>query len=101
MLNSLDRFFWITLYRYWSRWKDVLVIVMPDTYRLAPRRVRPLLALAIQAHRGPATNHQRDPRTGSAPGGGNPDWGAPKIHGELLKLGFVVSERSVTQYQRE
>jgi hypothetical protein len=25
----------------------------------------------------------------------NPDWGAPKIHGEILKLGFVVSERSV------
>lgn len=22
----------------------------------------------------------------------NPDWGAPKIHGELQKLGFVVSE---------
>jgi len=30
-LNSLDRFFWTTLCRYWSRWKDVLVIVMPDT----------------------------------------------------------------------
>ena len=30
----------------------------------------------------------------------NPDWGAPKIHGELLKLGFVVSERSVARYLR-
>ena len=29
---------------------------------------------------------------------GNPDWGAPKIHGELQKLGFVVSERSVARY---
>jgi putative transposase len=28
----------------------------------------------------------------------NPDWGAPKIHGELHKLGFVVSERSVARY---
>jgi transposase InsO family protein len=27
----------------------------------------------------------------------NPTWGAPKIHGELLKLGFVVSERTVTR----
>jgi hypothetical protein len=25
----------------------------------------------------------------------NPTWGAPRIHGELLKLGFDVSERSV------
>jgi hypothetical protein len=28
----------------------------------------------------------------------NPDWGAPKIHGELLKLGFQVSERTVARY---
>jgi transposase InsO family protein len=30
----------------------------------------------------------------------NPDWGAPKIHGELLKLSFAVSERSVARYVR-
>jgi transposase InsO family protein len=30
----------------------------------------------------------------------NSGWGAPKIHGELLKLGFVVSERSVARYLR-
>jgi putative transposase len=28
------------------------------------------------------------------------DWGAPRIHGELQKLGFVVSERSVARYLR-
>ena len=28
----------------------------------------------------------------------NADWGAPKIHGELRKLGFVVSERTVARY---
>jgi len=30
----------------------------------------------------------------------NPDRGAPKIHGELQKLGFVVSERTVARYLR-
>ena len=30
----------------------------------------------------------------------NADWGAPKIHGELLQLGFVVYERSVARYLR-
>jgi len=30
----------------------------------------------------------------------NTDWGAPKIHGELQKLGFVVSERTVARYLR-
>jgi hypothetical protein len=28
----------------------------------------------------------------------NSGWGAPKIHGELLKLGFEVSERTVARY---
>ena len=28
----------------------------------------------------------------------NPDWGTPKIHGELWQLGFVVSERTVARY---
>ncbi len=30
----------------------------------------------------------------------NATWGAPRIHGELLKLGFDVSERSVSRYLR-
>ena len=28
----------------------------------------------------------------------NPGWGAPRIHGELVKLGFEVSERTVLRY---
>ena len=28
-------------------------------------------------------------------------WGAPRIHGELLKLGFRVSERTVSRYMRQ
>jgi len=28
----------------------------------------------------------------------NPTWGAPRIHGELLKLGFDIGETSVTKY---
>jgi transposase InsO family protein len=30
----------------------------------------------------------------------NSTWGAPRIHGELLKLGFDVSERTVSRYVR-
>jgi len=30
----------------------------------------------------------------------NPDWGAPRIHGELQKLGFVLSERTIARYLR-
>lgn len=28
----------------------------------------------------------------------NPTWGAPRVHGELLKLGVPVSERTVQRY---
>ena len=28
----------------------------------------------------------------------NPTWGALRIHGELLKLGFEISERTVSRY---
>ena len=30
----------------------------------------------------------------------NPTWGAPRVHGELLKLGFDLSERSVSRWIR-
>jgi putative transposase len=30
----------------------------------------------------------------------NPTWGAPRIHGELLKLGFNVSETTVSRWVR-
>jgi putative transposase len=30
----------------------------------------------------------------------NPTWGAPRIHGELLMLGFDVSERSVSRWTK-
>jgi hypothetical protein len=30
----------------------------------------------------------------------NPTWGAPRIHGEIQKLGFVLSERTVARYMR-
>ena len=30
----------------------------------------------------------------------NPPWGAPRIHGELLMLGFDISERSVSRWMK-
>ena len=30
----------------------------------------------------------------------NPTWGAPRVHGEILKLGFNLSERTVSRYLR-
>jgi putative transposase len=100
-LNSADRLFSTTLRRFWSRWCDVLVIVKPKTvigwhragfrlywrWRSRPRRGRAKITDEIRVLiRRLAVE--------------NPDWGAPKIHGELQKLGFIVSERSVARYLR-
>src|ERR1700676_2366592 len=30
----------------------------------------------------------------------NPTWGAPRIHGELLMLGFIVSERTISRWMK-
>jgi putative transposase len=99
-LRRLDRAFWIALSQIWHRWADALILVKPDTVtrwhraglRLfwrwksrshAPREdeVSPELKRLIR-------------RMAKA----NPLWGAPKIHGELLMLGFVISERSVSHF---
>jgi hypothetical protein len=100
-LNSLDRFFWTTLCRCWSRWTDVLVVVKPATvigwrragfrlywrWRSRPRGGRPKITEEVRT---------LIRRLASE----NPSWGAPKIHGELQKLGFVVAERTVARYLR-
>jgi hypothetical protein len=100
-LERLDRIFWIALRRCWSRWTEVLTIVKPETvvgwhragfglywrWRSRPSGGRPKIDEEVRVLIRRLAND-------------NPDWGAPKIHGELQKLGFVVSERSVARYLR-
>jgi putative transposase len=100
-LGRLDRPFWIALRQLWSRWTEVLVIVKPETvvgwhragfrlywrWRSRPRGGRPKITDEI---RGLIRRLAAE----------NPNWGAPKIHGELQKLGFVVSGRTVERYLR-
>src|SRR5947209_4067731 len=101
VLNSMDRLFWTTLRSSWSRWSDVLVIAKPETvvgwhrasirlywrWRSPPRGGMPKITEEIRALIRRLAKE-------------NPGWGAPKIHGELLKLGLVVCERSVARYLR-
>jgi hypothetical protein len=100
-LNSLDRLFWTALRSAWSRWTDVLVIVKPQTvvgwhragfrlywrWRSRPRGGRPKITDEVRA----LIRRMAEENAG---------WGAPKIHGELLKLGFILSERTVARYLR-
>ena len=92
-LRYSDRLFWVTLRRLWPNWRKPILIVKPDTvvrwhrkgfrlywrFRSRSKLVgRPITALDVR------TAIQTMARE-------NP-WGAPRIHGELLKLGFEISE---------
>jgi putative transposase len=98
-LKSWDRLFWVALCALWDRWRDALIIVRPDTvvgwhragFRLYWRfrsRISPLGRRKIDAEVYSAIKRMALE---------NPMWGAPKIHGELLKLGFEISERTVSR----
>lgn len=98
-LTRADRLLWTCLSRVWHRWHAALVIVRPETviawhrrgFRLfwtwkSRRRMgRPPVPLEVRTLI----------RTMSD---ANPLWGAPRIHGELLKLGIDVSQATVTKY---
>ena len=65
---------------------------------LASRRVLEMLAPTLTAAAGKTTHRFRTSSTHSEHACENFLWGAPRIHGELLKLGFTVSERTVSRY---
>jgi putative transposase len=99
-LDDADRGFWVALRSCWSGWMGRLVIVKPDTV-VAWHRQRFRRHWTRLSHR---TRRPGRPRVSAesrrlickmAVENG---WGAPRIHGELKKLGFVVSETTVSRY---
>jgi Homeodomain-like domain len=95
-----DRLLWLVLRQLWPRWRDALVLVQPATvdrwhrdgfHRCWRHRSRRPGRPRIDSEcRGLIRRLARENRL----------WGAPRIHGELLKLGIVVSERTVSRYLR-
>jgi putative transposase len=98
-LRRSDRLFWAWLSRMWAGWRAALVIVTPDTVlRWQRRRFREhwtTLSGRPTGGRPPVNPEIRAlvSRLATA----NPLWGAPRIHGELLKLGIDVAERTVSR----
>ena len=99
-LNSADRRLWVGLSRLWSQWSSALLIVKPET--------------VISWHRRGFRWYWRWKSRQGEPGRpaidgevrelirkmslANALWGAPRIHGELLKLGIEVSQATVAKY---
>jgi transposase InsO family protein len=102
-LAALDKLFWVALRRFWSSWKNALIVVTPDTvirwhragfqlyWRLLSRARKPL-------GRRPISKEIRELIFQMV--AENPTWRAPRIHGEVVMLGFEVSERSVARWMR-
>lgn len=98
----VDRVFWILLRRLWPGWSNVLVIVKPETvvswHRMGFRVFWRLKSHAKNPGRPKIDAEVRAIIRQMAKE--NPTWGAPRIHGELLKIGFQVSEHTVSRYLR-
>src|SRR5712675_931509 len=69
-----------------------------DARALAQGRLSLLLALEIASTGRAATNRGKLRALIRLMSMENPFWGAPRIHGELLKLGFKVAQSSVAKY---
>ena len=97
-LQRLDRLFWVALRRFWSGWSDALIIVQPKTVVSWHRAGFRLFWgwRSRQVGRPKVDKEVRELiRRMKAD---NPTWGAPRIHGELLQLGFEISEPTVSRY---
>ena len=100
-LTAADRRLWVWLSRSWRGWRSAVHIVKPETVIAWHRRSFRLFWTWKSRHRTgrPAVPPDvrgliRDMSIA------NPLWGAPRIHGELLKLGIVVSQATVAKYMR-
>jgi putative transposase len=99
-LIPLDRLLWVWLFAIWSDWRSALIIVQPETVMAWHRRSFRLFwtwkTRLGKTGRPTMAREVRDLIRRMCCE--NPSWGAPRIHGELLKLGINIAESSVSKY---
>ncbi len=99
-LTNRDRVLWIFLSRAWADWRESLALVRPETVIRWHRRGFRLYWKSKSRPKWPGRSKVPEDvrdliRQMSRD---NPLWGAPRIHGELLKLGIEVSQATVSKY---
>src|SRR5262245_39803181 len=99
-LRARDRLFWILFANAWRDWRQSLVFVQPDTVLRWHREWlrRRWATRSRQSRPGrPATDAALRTFVEKM-SAANPLWGAPRIHGELCKIGIDLSERTVSRF---
>jgi hypothetical protein len=93
--------FWGAVRRVWPKWKQALLIVTPETLIRWHRAGFKMYWNWLSRHRstmGRKRVAKEIRQLTFRMVDENPTWGAPRIHGELLKLGFDLSERPVSRW---
>jgi transposase InsO family protein len=100
-LSPTDRLFWSWLSWLWADWRDVLAFVQPRTV-IAWQRTRfrdYWRGLSQQGKPGRPTIAKDVQNLIRTMWQANPTWGAPRIVGELRKLGIDVAKSTVEKYR--
>jgi hypothetical protein len=99
-LSASDRLLWAWLSSTWRDWRSALILLKPETVIGWHRQ-------GFRVYWRWESGHGRSGRPRVATqtrqlirrlSRENPLWGAPRIHGELLKLGIDIGETSISKY---
>ena len=98
-IRPSDRFFVGILTDLYDSWREALLIVQPETLiRWHRQSFRLFWRWKSRSDAGRPKIPQAQIDLINRMANQNPLWGAPRIHGELLKLGFDISESTVLRY---
>lgn len=102
-LSPFDKLFWVAVSRFWSGWKQGLIVVTPETiirwHRAGFRLYWKLISrVRTRVGRKPTPKEVRELIFWMVVE--NSTWGAPRIHGELLMLGFDLCERTISRWMK-
>ncbi len=102
-LHAVDKLFWVFVRRFWPEWKRSLIVVTPETvvrwHRAGFRMYWRLISRVRRSiGRKPTPKEVRELIFRMVRE--NSTWGAPRIHGELLMLGFDISERTISRWMK-
>lgn len=98
-ITRWDKLFFSTIFSFFNNWKESLIIIKPETIIRWHRK---------RFYQHPLGKRKKEAGRPSVPreiielikriANENTQWGIPRIHGEILKLGYKVSQATVWRY---